>query len=140
MDEFGLPSPLLPDSSFVLLPPNASSANSSSLLLRHGEGGGGDDLLTEHYVNLGIYAAIVVGLMVTSLVRTVHFFVLCMRSSVRLHNAMFWRIIHAPCRFFDTNPVGKKKTTLERDDRENTLDSFILKEIFSRQFFKIISR
>jgi hypothetical protein len=106
MDEFGLPSPLLPDSSFVLLPPNSSSANSSSVF--H-QGGGGDDLLTEHYVNLGIYAAIVVGLMVTSLVRTVHFFVLCMRSSVRLHNAMFWRIIHAPCRFFDTNPVGKKR-------------------------------
>jgi hypothetical protein len=135
MDEFGLPSPLLPDSSFVLIPPNASSANTSSLLLRHGEGGGGDDLLTEHYVNLGIYAAIVVGLMVTSLVRTVHFFVLCMRSSVRLHNAMFWRIIHAPCRFFDTNPVGKKRRPWNRVTRKYSYQT----KYFIDKFVKIIS-
>ena len=63
--------------------------------------------LTEHYFNLGIYGAIVGALVVTSMIRTMYFFFLCMRSSVNLHNSMFQSIIRAPCRFFDTNPVGK---------------------------------
>jgi ATP-binding cassette, subfamily C (CFTR/MRP), member 4 len=98
--EDSLPSPVIQVT--VQQPPNISSANYSSLL----ETGRGNNL-TEHYLNLGIYAAMVLGLVVTSMVRTVYFFVLCMRSSVNLHNAMFRRIISAPCRFFDTNPVGK---------------------------------
>jgi ATP-binding cassette subfamily C (CFTR/MRP) protein 4 len=80
---------------------NASWANIS---LQQEEGGPN---LSEHYTNLGIYAAIVLGLVVSSMVRTVYFFVLCMQSSVNLHNSMFSRLIRAPCRFFDTNPVGK---------------------------------
>ena len=64
--------------------------------------------LSEHYFNLGIYAAIVGGLVVSSMLRTVHFFVLCMKASVKLHNSMFMRLVRAPCRFFDTNPVGKQ--------------------------------
>ena len=68
-----------------------------------------DYSLSEHYFNLGIYGAIVGALVVTSLIRTVYFFVLCMRSSVNLHDQMFQSIIRAPCRFFDTNPVGKYK-------------------------------
>ena len=98
--EGGLPSPVL-QAAAVLLPPNSSSANTSSLL----QAGHRD--LTEHYINLGVYAAMVLGLVVTSLIRTVYFFVLCMRSSVNLHNSMFSRIISAPCRFYDTNPGGR---------------------------------
>jgi ATP-binding cassette subfamily C (CFTR/MRP) protein 4 len=97
-----LPSPVIQMPSVHHQPPNMSSANYSSLL--ETERGGNN--LTEHYLNLGIYAAMVLGLVVTSMVRTVTFFVLCMRSSVNLHNSMFRRIISAPCRFFDTNPVG----------------------------------
>ena len=65
------------------------------------------EALDEHYFNLGIYGAIVGALCVTSMIRTVYFFVLCMKSSVSLHDKMFESIIRAPCRFFDTNPVGK---------------------------------
>ena len=67
----------------------------------------GENELQEHYFNLGIYAAIVLALIVTSMIRTIHFFYLCMRSSVKLHDSMFNRLLRAPCRFFDTNPVGK---------------------------------
>ena len=72
-----------------------------------------DPDLSEHYFNLGIYGAIVGALVVTSMIRTVYFFFLCMRSSVNLHDRMFESILRAPCRFFDTNPVGKYKNTLD---------------------------
>ena len=60
-----------------------------------------------HYFNLLVYTAIVLSLVVSSMIRTVHFFSLCMSSSVSLHNSVFKQILRAPCRFFDTNPVGK---------------------------------
>ena len=60
-----------------------------------------------HYLNLGIYAALVGALVIASMIRTVHFFVVCMRASVYLHNSMFLRVVQAQCRFFDVNPVGK---------------------------------
>ena len=66
-----------------------------------------EELLSEHYYNLGVYGAIIGVLCVTSMVRTIYFFVICMKSSVKLHDTMFESIIRAPCRFFDTNPVGK---------------------------------
>merc|ERR1719186_62297 len=71
--------------------------------------------LTEHYFNLGIYGAIVGALVVTSMIRTMYFFFLCMRSSVNLHNSMFQSIIRAPCRFFDTNPVGRILNRFSKD-------------------------
>ena len=60
-----------------------------------------------HYFNLGIYGVLVGALVVASMIRTVHFFVVCMRASVNLHNFMFIRVVQAQTRFFDTNPVGK---------------------------------
>ena len=61
----------------------------------------------DHYFNLLIYTGIVMSLVVASMIRTVHFFSLCMSSSVSLHNSVFKQILRAPCRFFDTNPVGR---------------------------------
>ena len=65
-----------------------------------------DNHQSKHYFNLGIYATLVGGLVVASIIRTVQFFMLCMKASVKLHNSMFKRLVRAPCRFFDTNPVG----------------------------------
>ena len=65
-----------------------------------------DDLASQYFYNLGIYAAIVICLCITSMIRTIHYFYISMRSSIKLHNTMFARIVRAPCRFFDTNPVG----------------------------------
>lgn len=111
MESGGLPSPIIQSSNEILPPPppNSSSADFSF----RPEEQQAD--LSEHYVSLGIYAAIVLCLVVTSMVRTVYFFVLCMRSSVNLHNAMFRRIIRAPCRFFDTNPVGRILNRFSKD-------------------------
>merc|ERR1719270_1860103 len=74
-----------------------------------------EDDLEEHFFNLGIYAAIVLSLIVTSLIRTIHFFYLCMRSSVKLHDSTFNRLLRAPCRFFDTNPVGRILNRFSKD-------------------------
>jgi len=74
-----------------------------------------DASLNEHYFNLGIYGAIVGALVVTSMIRTMYFFYLCMQSSVNLHQLMFTRIIQASCRFFDTNPVGRILNRFSKD-------------------------
>ena len=65
------------------------------------------DETTAHYFNLLVYTAIVLSLAACSLIRTRHFFSLCISSSVSLHKQIFKRILRAPSRFFDTNPVGK---------------------------------
>ena len=65
-----------------------------------------EESLKVNLFNLGIYGGLVAGLCVASVVRTISLFVLCMRSSVALHDKMFKSITRAPCRFFDTNPVG----------------------------------
>ena len=78
-----------------------------------------EDFVSEHFYNLGIYAAIVLTLAASSMIRTVHFFYACMRSSVKLHNSMFNRLLRAPCRFFDTNPVGKTNFLMKSILQEN---------------------
>ncbi len=54
-----------------------------------------------------VYTILIVGVFIFSLIRTVHFFILCMKSSVKLHDQMFHAAIRAPLLFFDRNPVGK---------------------------------
>ena len=63
--------------------------------------------LEVNFFNLGVYGGLVAGLCVVSIIRTISLFVLCMRSSVALHDNMFKSITRAPCRFFDINPVGE---------------------------------
>ena len=55
-----------------------------------------------------VYSILVGCLFVFTLVRTTHFFQICMSSSAMLHNKMFKSIIHTQLAFFDQNPVGKK--------------------------------
>ena len=66
-----------------------------------------EESLQVNLFNLGIYGGLVGGLCVVSIIRTISLFVLCMRSSVALHDNMFKSITGAPCRFFDINPVGE---------------------------------
>ena len=84
------------------LPPPSSDANNTIYVLDLN-----DDPMHDHFFNLGVFSAIVLSLVVFSMIRTVHFFYMCMSSSVTLHNTVFKQILRAPCRFFDTNPVGK---------------------------------
>ena len=74
-----------------------------------------DDYLEEHFFNLGIYAAIVLCLIVSSMIRTVHFFLICNKASIALHDSMFGKLLRAPCRFFDTNPVGRILNRFSKD-------------------------
>ena len=91
------------DVEFDLPAPSITSSDNYTIVTDLHE----NDYLSEHFFNLGIYAAIVLGLVVSSMIRTIHFFFMCMKSSVSLHDLMFNRILRAPCRFFDTNPVGR---------------------------------
>ena len=59
------------------------------------------------YTGIYVFTILTAGLFVFSLIRAIHFFVMCMKSSVNLHNSMFQSIIRAPLLFFDCNPVGK---------------------------------
>ncbi|XP_075538961.1 ATP-binding cassette subfamily C member 4-like isoform X1 [Dermacentor variabilis] len=65
--------------------------------------------------NVVVYAIIIGGLILSSMVRTVAFFVMCMRASVNLHNRMFRCIIRAPILFFDTNPIGRIQNRFAKD-------------------------
>lgn len=50
-----------------------------------------------------------------SIVRTVSYFVICMRSSVNLHNRVFSSLIQAPIVFFNRTPVGIIMNRVSRD-------------------------
>lgn len=65
--------------------------------------------------NVVVYAIIIGGLILSSMARTVAFFVMCMRASVNLHNRMFSCIIRAPIRFFDMNPIGRIQNRFAKD-------------------------
>lgn len=61
------------------------------------------------YTGIYVYSILISGVFVFSLIRTVHFFLMCMLASVNLHDQMFQSVIRAPLSFFDKNPVGKSK-------------------------------
>lgn len=54
-----------------------------------------------------IYAAVTLGTIVITLMRSFAFFSVCMRASVNLHDLMFRSITRATMYFFNTNPSGK---------------------------------
>lgn len=63
-----------------------------------------------------LFYSIQMGLLFSlSLLRTVLFFVMCMKASVRLHDRLFERVIRAPVSFFDQNPVGILLNRVSRD-------------------------
>lgn len=55
-----------------------------------------------------VYSVLTIGLFVSTLIRTVVFFLMCMRASVNLHNTIFINVLRAPMAMFDNNPVGKQ--------------------------------
>lgn len=63
-------------------------------------------LIVDKNTNLIIYSWLVVALFILSLLRTVLFFVVCMKTSITLHDKMFRCITRAPMEFFDKTPIG----------------------------------
>lgn len=64
--------------------------------------------IVQIYTSTGIYiySIIVGGTVLFSLVRTFHFFFVCLKSSETLHNRMLHVVSRAPLQFFERNPVG----------------------------------
>ncbi|XP_022257889.1 multidrug resistance-associated protein 4-like isoform X2 [Limulus polyphemus] len=67
------------------------------------------------YINIYIYSGIVGGLFIFSLLQTTVFYIMCMRSSIGLHNKMFGSIVRAPISFFDNNPLGRILNRFSKD-------------------------
>lgn len=61
----------------------------------------------DYQYNIMIYSGLVLGLFVTTLLRTTIFFYMCNRASVNLHNTIFYRILRSPMSLFESNPVGQ---------------------------------
>ncbi|XP_074600380.1 ATP-binding cassette sub-family C member 4-like isoform X2 [Brevipalpus obovatus] len=57
--------------------------------------------------NIMIYSALVVGLFISTFLRSTLFFFMCNRASVNLHNSIFARILRSPMTLFESNPVGR---------------------------------
>lgn len=58
------------------------------------------------YTGMYVFTFLVTGVFIFSLIRTTQFFVMCMNSSINLHNRMFESITRSPLLFFDRNPNG----------------------------------
>lgn len=62
-----------------------------------------------------IYAAVTVGTIVITLVRSFAFVSVCMRASMNLHDLMFRSITRATMYFFNTNPSGRILNRFSKD-------------------------
>lgn len=51
--------------------------------------------------NIYIYTGLIIALYGSTLLRTMLFFVMCMRSSVNLHNTIFYKVLRSPMGLFD---------------------------------------
>ncbi|OXA51509.1 Multidrug resistance-associated protein 4 [Folsomia candida] len=56
---------------------------------------------------ISIYTFLIIALFLMTLVRTIGFFKICMRSSIALHLQLFYGVLRAPMLFFELNPVGR---------------------------------
>lgn len=66
-------------------------------------------------VDIYYFTAINVSVIVFSLVRSMLFFYLAMRSSTTLHNTMFQGVTRAAMHFFNTNPSGRILNRFSKD-------------------------
>lgn len=74
---------------------NASTPNGNFTITRN-------PIISENETtNRLIYSAIIVGLFIFAILRTVSYFTICMRASVSLHNRIFSSLLQAPIGFFD---------------------------------------
>ncbi|KAJ8960745.1 hypothetical protein NQ318_020038 [Aromia moschata] len=62
-----------------------------------------------------MYAGTILSTMVVAITRSIIFFTICMRSSIKLHDEMFKRIICASMRFFNVNTSGRILNRFSKD-------------------------
>lgn len=75
---------------------------------------GGDPAFTT-MEGLYLYGFLIIAVIVVTLARGFIFFAICMRSSKKLHDQSFLRLLHSPMRFFDTNPCGRILNRFSKD-------------------------
>ncbi|XP_054162187.1 ATP-binding cassette sub-family C member 4-like [Oppia nitens] len=66
-------------------------------------------------LELIIYSALIAGLFVTTMIRSMTWFAICMIASKRLHNTIFIRLLRAPMTVFDSNPIGRILNRFTKD-------------------------
>ncbi|CAH1995818.1 unnamed protein product [Acanthoscelides obtectus] len=62
-----------------------------------------------------IYTAIMLPTILVAITRSLIFFAVCMRASMRLHNRMFNSVVHASMYFFNTNNSGRILNRFSKD-------------------------
>ncbi|XP_054158572.1 ATP-binding cassette sub-family C member 4-like [Oppia nitens] len=65
--------------------------------------------------NIIIYSSLIVGLCVTSLLATISFYMMSMRSSISLHNRIFTKLLRAPIDLFECSPAGRILNRFSKD-------------------------
>ncbi|KAI1289994.1 ATP-binding cassette sub-family C member 4 [Halotydeus destructor] len=76
--------------------------------------------LTENAVlneatNIAIYSSLTLVLFVSAFVRTIGLYLLCLQSSISLHNSIFSKLLLAPMSFFEATPMGRILNRFTRD-------------------------
>ena len=72
-------------------------------------------LRRSNLVNMGVYAAATLSLIALSMARTVQYYLVCIRASIRLHGDMFAHLLRAPSSFFDSHPSGRVLNRFSKD-------------------------
>ncbi|XP_054158179.1 ATP-binding cassette sub-family C member 4-like, partial [Oppia nitens] len=74
-----------------------------------------DDNRFNETENIKIYSILLVTIFVSLILRSTTWFVMCIKSSINLHNRIFYRLMRTRITFFDTNPVGRILNRFTKD-------------------------
>ena len=66
-----------------------------------------DSFIKNRFNHFKVYSYLIVCFLVLTLIRSIMFFSMCVRSSQQLHAKMLDQIMWASMRFFDLNPLGR---------------------------------
>lgn len=85
---------------------------------------------------LYVYGSLIIALFIIALARSLLFYLLAVRSSQKLHDIMFYNVINASMRFFDTNPSGRILNRFSKD--MGSVDELLPKAILDAGQVRII--
>lgn len=86
-----------------------------------------------------IYSGLVVSLFISAILRSLLFFYMCNRASIRLHDSIFYRLLRSPLSLFEQNPVGKRKlvSKFPKNDETNNPIHLYLQVVYLIDFLRI---